>query len=133
MTTFKTIDDYESEIVAWGKTKGWDMAKCLSTDPDVKRDFVLHKLMLVVTEIAEAAEAVRDDEYAQTGGVWEKVEGDPKNSHKITKPEGMVSELADAVIRIMHLTGAMGFSLEAAIRDKMAYNAQREYMHGRKA
>lgn len=126
MTTFKTIDDYESEIVAWGKTKGWDMSKCLSADPDVKRDFVLHKLMLVVTEIAEAAEAVRDDEYAQTGGVWGQ-------DDQITKPEGMVSELADAVIRIMHLTGAMGFSLEHAIRDKMEYNRQREYMHGRKA
>ena len=34
-------------------------------------------------------------------------------------------ELADALIRIYHLGGAMGFDLGAAVQEKMAYNATR--------
>lgn len=48
------------------------------------------------------------------------------------KPEGYAIELADAVIRIADLCGYMGLDLEAAIRKKMAYNATRPYMHGKK-
>lgn len=48
------------------------------------------------------------------------------------KPEGYAIELADAVIRIADLCGYMGVDLEKAIREKMAYNATRPYMHGKK-
>lgn len=48
------------------------------------------------------------------------------------KPEGFVVELADAVIRIADLCGALGLDLAAAIEQKHAYNATRPYRHGGK-
>lgn len=67
------------------------------------------KLMLIVTEIAEAKEGHR------------------KNLKDDHLPErSMVEvELADAVIRIADLAGVMGLDLAGAVIDKLAYNANR--------
>lgn len=75
------------------------------------------KLCLVHSEISEALEAFRDH------GLLCVAE---------PKPEGFVIELADAVIRIADLCGALGLDLEHAIRNKQAYNANRPYRHGGK-
>jgi NTP pyrophosphatase (non-canonical NTP hydrolase) len=48
------------------------------------------------------------------------------------KPEGIPIELADVVIRIADLCGLHNIDLEAAIREKMAYNKTRTYRHGNK-
>ena len=67
------------------------------------------KLMLVVTEIAEAKEGYRK-------GLM-----DDHLPHR----KMIEVELADAVIRIADLAGALGLDLGAAIVEKMRYNAQR--------
>ncbi len=67
------------------------------------------KMMLIVSEVSEAMEGHRR-------GLM-----DDKLPHR-----RMVEvELADAVIRIADLAGALGLDLGAAIAEKMAYNAQR--------
>ena len=71
-------------------------------------DLMLGKLMLVVSEVSEAAEAVR------------------KNS-----PENFVEEIADTMIRLLDICGTMGIDIEAAIRLKMAINAARPARHGK--
>jgi NTP pyrophosphatase (non-canonical NTP hydrolase) len=48
------------------------------------------------------------------------------------KPEGIPVELADVVIRIADLCGVEGIDLEAAIKEKLAYNATRPHLHGGK-
>ena len=48
------------------------------------------------------------------------------------KPEGIAVELADAVIRIADLCGALGIDLEEVIAEKMKYNEGRPYRHGKK-
>lgn len=67
------------------------------------------KLMLIVTEIAEAKEGVRK-------GLMD--------DHLPSRPMIEV-ELADAVIRIADLAGVMGLDLSGAIIEKMDYNTIR--------
>ena len=54
------------------------------------------------------------------------------NAGKLRKPEGVPSEMADAVIRIGDYCEANGINLEAAILEKLEYNASRAPMHGGK-
>lgn len=68
------------------------------------------KLMLIVSEIAEAMEGHRKNLM------------DDKLPHR----KMVEVELADAVIRIFDLAGAMGLDMGGAIAQKMAYNATRE-------
>jgi NTP pyrophosphatase (non-canonical NTP hydrolase) len=67
------------------------------------------KLMLIVSELAEA------------------MEGDRKNKMDDHLPhrESREVELADALIRICDLAGAYNLDLAGAVVEKMAYNAQR--------
>ncbi len=76
----------------------------------IKRPHVVgEKLMLVVSEVSEAMEGHR------------KGLADDKLPHR-----PMVEvELADAVIRIADLAGALGLDLGGAIAEKLAYNRER--------
>lgn len=57
----------------------------------------------------------------------EALEGDRKNLMDDHLPHRKMAEveLADAVIRIFDLAGAMGFDLGSAIAEKLEYNARR--------
>jgi NTP pyrophosphatase (non-canonical NTP hydrolase) len=48
------------------------------------------------------------------------------------KPEGIPSELADVIIRVLDMCGALGIDIAAALADKMAFNETRPYRHGGK-
>ncbi len=51
---------------------------------------------------------------------------------KRRKPCGIPSELADIQIRLVDMCGYLGIDLDAAVAEKMAYNAGRSYRHGGK-
>lgn len=68
------------------------------------------KLMLIVSEVSEAMEGHRKN----------------LNDDKLPHRKMIEVELADAVIRIFDLAGAMGLDMGGAIAQKMAYNATRE-------
>lgn len=134
----KSITEWVDEITAWGKSKGWDkpplcqkkgrvvpvtIGISVAKPPTgVKTAEVLAKVMLVVTELAEAVEEAREGRFE----TWY----DDVNPEG--KPEGFTIELADAVIRIFHIAGLLGLDLEGAIRMKTAYNEKRAYRHGGK-
>ena len=99
---------------------------------------VPQSLMLVVSELSEALEEIRSGHAPTT--VYTKTirtvprDLDPRFKNDPSppvKPEGFGVELADAVIRIAHLCGALDIDLEARITEKLAYNATRPYKHGR--
>lgn len=48
------------------------------------------------------------------------------------KPEGVPSEMADVVIRVLDFCGANDINLESMITEKLAYNATRGHKHGGK-
>lgn len=78
-----------------------------------------HRLMLIVSELAEGLEAIRDNNYS----------GVPKSG-------GLMEELADSQIRLADLSKFImstkgGDSLSQAVESKMAFNSNRERLHGR--
>ncbi len=90
------------------KAAGWWTAK--EGTPVIANPYAFsNKLMLVVSECAEA------------------MEGDRKGlkDDKLPHREMREVELADAVIRIFDLAGAYGMDLGGAIAEKMAFNAIR--------
>ncbi len=66
------------------------------------------KLMLIVSELGEALEALRNDNI-----------------------DNFKEELADVVIRLGDLCGAMGIDLENEVMRKMLINSKRGYKHGK--
>jgi NTP pyrophosphatase (non-canonical NTP hydrolase) len=86
--------------------------------PDGARNpvWIACRLMLVVSELGEALEAVRDGNF----------NAEPKSG-------GLMEELADACIRLFDLAYSIDGDLAQAIWVKMAFNAARPKGHGRKA
>ena len=76
------------------------------------------KLMLIVSELAEALEEYR--------------KGIPvRDIYWTDKPEGFAVELADAVIRIAELAEALQLPLITAIEMKQSANETRPFKHGK--
>lgn len=91
------------------KASGW-WSNLLTGEPlFMTQERVGDKLMLVVTEIAEAKEGHRK-------GLMD---------NHLPNRSMVEVELADAVIRIFDLAGAMGLDIGGAIIEKLAYNATR--------
>lgn len=79
-------------------------------------------LVNIGAEVSEAWEEVREH------GVSTEIYHASDN-----KPLGLPVELADIVLRVFSLAEALGVDLEPVMREKLAYNATRPHMHGKKA
>lgn len=90
---------------------GWwtDIRTGAPLDPIADKNLVLAKLALVHSEVSEAVEGHRKD----------------REDDHLPQRLSIEVELADAVIRIADLCGALGLDLGGAIAEKMAYNAVR--------
>jgi len=96
-------------------------------------------LCLIHSEVSEALEAYRDGDapgeryYTMRGSDPPMRTSEANVGRVLNKPEGVPSELADIVIRVLDVAGLYGIDLQAVIEEKMAFNASRDKMHGGKA
>ena len=88
---------------------------------------VHRSLLLVVSEITEALEAVRmiKDPTKTTAQLYAMHWMDG------LKPNGPADELADVLIRLLDLMKALGIPIGETVRRKLAYNDTRIKMHGK--
>lgn len=107
--------------------KGWWRATGVNA---ISTDEVLAKLALIHSEVSEALEVARDPKVPLNVN-WEegRVTG-PESPPP--KPEGFGVELADVVIRVFDLAGALGIDIAKCIETKHAFNATRPHRHGGK-
>lgn len=91
--------------------KEWREGKGFRTPSSIEEDeLMLGKLMLVVTEISEAAEAVRHHDM-----------------------DNFREEIADTFIRLFDICGTMDLDIEWDIEAKMLTNTQRPHQHGKES
>ena len=119
----RSILEWQKAIHEENVRKGWwkgveDLP--LKIGNSAHRDVVTGKLLLIVTEIAEATEEMRE------GHAFDAVRSEDG------KPCGFPTELADAVIRIFDLADACGINIDAEMERKHAYNRTRPHRHGGK-
>ena len=114
--TIKELQEKSHKIAVekgfWG-----NVAKELGVDSSLKERRNLGELlMLIVSELGEALEALRKGK--RQDGKWTK--------------DSFEDELADAMIRIGDLAESEGIDLEWQIEKKMEYNKSRPEKHGKK-
>ena len=101
--------------------KGWYEGTPKADDPT----WLGARLALVHSEVSEALECVRRGQMTRTYQSWPEAVGP-------TKPEGLPTELADVVIRVLDLCESLGIDLELEIVCKHAFNRTRPARHGGK-
>lgn len=136
----KTLAAMTAEVMANNRAHGWyeeartfgdDMALLHSEVSEALEAFRAHG----VTDPTRTAEDV-ERHHARTGsphGFCSHGELRGQCGHLTTKPEGIGSEFADVLIRLLDTAGRYGIDLEAEYERKMKYNRTRPYKHGGRA
>lgn len=114
----------------------------------VPLDMIASKLMLAVSELAEALEEVRsnmdpvivywshkgtEDTKHYSSTVREAAQAATRLTEEGFKPEGFPIEIADVFIRLADLCALLKIDLDTALTIKADYNRTRPYRHGNKA
>ena len=88
------------------------------------------KLMLIVSELGEALEADRSQQWADTVG-YELSETKGPEAYKKFIKGSVEEEFADTMIRLMDVAFALDMNLAYHIQEKLKYNKTRSKLHGK--
>lgn len=126
-----TIRELQSICFQNAEDKGFHERgnKILSSgSTDDQNDYIGSRLLLLVSEIAEA-----QDELRMGNHYSKQYSSESHNAlgEVVAKPEGFASEIADVVIRALDLCGELGIDLAEVIDLKMNYNSTRARLHGK--
>lgn len=97
------LNDYAESIYRTCKEHGFTTPASIH-----EVELTLAKLMLIVTEVSEAAEHVRLGDFI-----------------------ALKEELADILIRTLHLARGLGIDIQMEVLTKMEINKRRPYRHGK--
>jgi len=111
----KTLEQMQAEVRDVNILKGWRQGSNSFGD----------YIALLHSELSEALEAYRDHRLADATRL--DLIGDIARP---PKPEGVGSEFADVLIRLLDVCDIYGVSLRWEFERKIAYNRTRPYQHG---
>lgn len=133
-TTPLTLTELQARCYSQAADKGFHDYRPENDRADLS--YLMEKLTLIHGEVSEAAEELRkghpvDLNYypADANDTTAPLYREPGTGGG-GKPEGFPAELADVLIRILDLAGARDIDIEAAVIEKLDYNATRSRMHG---
>jgi len=125
------LNKLSKEIYEGNKRRGFD----------VKEENIGQTLMLIVSELSEALEADRKNKRAQ----FKRYENilSQKDQYKdygdfmsqifeLHIKDTFEDEIADALIRLLDLCGALEIDIERNVELKLQYNKTRIYKHGKR-
>lgn len=116
-----------------------------ASEPMKSEDFTIHTISLpggYIEDIRNPRVSGLDLEFVDTyeDGVPTGIDGIKPDQREmpfvrgvsVGKPEGVPSELADTIIRILDMCGYYGIDIERILNEKMEYNHTRAHRHGGK-
>lgn len=118
----ETLRELQADIHVLAREKGWWDGYDRDDQGQLKltTDQVISKIALIHAELSEAVEEARKS--PNYSAIY----------YDSSKPEGFAVELADALIRILDLFGALGIDATRFVRIKHEYNKTRPRRHGGK-
>jgi len=117
----KSLEEMQQEVLKLCKDKGWY---------DVPVSFG-ELIALLHSEVSEALQAYRNHGLADATPGHQHT-GPCRCIKTPVKPEGVGSEYADILIRLLDDAERHGIDMQAEYERKMAYNRTRPYRHGKK-
>lgn len=127
------LNELAKQIYEANKEKGFDVAK----------ENKGQTLMLIVSELSEALEALRKNHHARLLDFKSSIlvdESAPDSQEQIDAymkyftayiKDSFEDELADALIRILDLCGGLNIDIDKHVYLKRAYNFHRPFKHGK--
>ena len=122
LNPFVNLDNLAEYIHMQNVSKGFwkdenEVLTAMSAEdaPKVAKAFKLQRVALVHSELSESVEALRKDAV---------------DDHLPQYP-GFAVELVDSLIRIFDMCGAYNIPVSKIMEDKLAYNSNRPYKHGK--